>query len=83
MFNHLDKGEKIKVDKPVSEADASDYDALVVPGGVANPDFLRGDEDAVAFARAFVEQNKPVGSICHGPWLLEHVPLGTPTFIRT
>src|SRR5947209_5822686 len=70
MFNHLDKGEKIKVDKSVSDADASDYDALVVPGGVANPDFLRGDEDAVAFARSFVEQDKWVGSICHVPWLL-------------
>jgi protease I len=69
-FNHLDHGDKIKVDKAVSDADASDYDGLVVPGGVANPDFLRSDEDAVAFVRAFFEQAKPVGVICHGPWTL-------------
>ena len=69
-FNHLDHGDKIKVDKAVSDADASDYDALVLPGGVANPDFLRGDEDAVAFVRSFVEQAKPIGAICHGPWTL-------------
>ena len=69
-FNHLDHGDKIKVDKAVSDADASDYDGLVLPGGVANPDFLRGDDDAVAFVRSFVEQAKPIGAICHGPWTL-------------
>jgi protease I len=69
-FNHLDKGETFPVDKAVSEASASDYDALVLPGGVANPDFLRTDEDAVRFAREFFGQGKPVGVICHGPWTL-------------
>jgi protease I len=69
-FNHLDHGDKIKVDKAVAEADAGDYDGLVLPGGVANPDFLRGDEDAVDFVRSFVQQAKPIGVICHGPWTL-------------
>src|SRR3954451_1447260 len=66
-FNHLDHGDKIKIDKAVSDVDASDYDALVLPGGVANPDFLRMDEDAVDFVRSFVDQAKPIGVICHGP----------------
>jgi protease I len=70
MWEHFDKGEKIEADKAVSDADASDYDGLVLPGGVANPDQLRADENAVKFVRAFFEQDKPVGSICHGPWLL-------------
>jgi protease I len=69
-FQHLDHGDKFDVDRTVKDADASDYDGLVVPGGVANPDFLRADEDAVAFVRAFVEAGKPVGAICHGPWML-------------
>ena len=69
-FNHLDKGDTFEVDKTVADATADDYDGLVLPGGVANPDFLRGDEDAVAFVRAFFEQAKPVGVICHGPWTL-------------
>ena len=69
-FNHLDKGDTFKVDRTVSDADASDYDGLVLPGGVANPDFLRTDRDAVAFVRAFFEQAKPVAVICHGPWTL-------------
>jgi protease I len=69
-FNHLDHGDKIKVDKAVSDADASDYDALVVPGGVANPDFLRADDDAMSFVRGFFEAGKPSGVICHGPWVL-------------
>ncbi len=70
MWEHFDKGEKIEADKAVSDADASDYDGLVLPGGVANPDQLRADEDAVKFVRDFFEQDKPVGVICHGPWLL-------------
>ena len=70
MWEHFDKGEKIPADKAVSDANASDYDGLVLPGGVANPDQLRGDEDAVAFVRAFFDDGKPVGVICHGPWLL-------------
>jgi protease I len=69
-FNHLDKADTFDVDKTVAEASASDYDGLVLPGGVANPDFLRMDEDAVGFVRAFFEQAKPVGVICHGPWTL-------------
>jgi len=69
-FNHLDKGDTFPVDRTVGEADASDYDGLVLPGGVANPDFLRTDEDAVAFVRAFFEQAKPVAAICHAPWTL-------------
>lgn len=69
-FNHLDHGDKIGVDKAVKDVEASDYDALLLPGGVANPDFLRMDEDAVAFVRSFVEQAKPIGVICHGPWTL-------------
>jgi protease I len=69
-FNHLDKADTFPVDRTVSDADASEYDALVLPGGVANPDFLRMDEDAVGFARSFFEQAKPVAVICHGPWTL-------------
>jgi deglycase len=69
-FNHLDKADTFSVDKTAKDADASDYDGLVLPGGVANPDFLRMDEDAVRFVRAFFEQAKPVGVICHGPWTL-------------
>ena len=69
-FNHLDRADSFAVTTTVAEADASDYDGLVLPGGVANPDFLRQDPDAVAFARAFFEQAKPVGVICHGPWTL-------------
>ena len=69
-FEHLDKADTFEVDKTVQEADESDYDGLVLPGGVANPDFLRGDEDAVAFARSFFEAQKPVAAICHGPWTL-------------
>jgi protease I len=69
-FEHLDHGDTFKVDKEVSGADSSDYDALVLPGGVANPDFLRGDEKAVSFVRDFFDEGKPVGVICHGPWTI-------------
>src|SRR5918997_3959126 len=69
-FNHLDKGDTFPVDRTVGDASPSDYDALVLPGGVASPDFLRMDEDAVTFIRGFFEQAKPVGVICHGPWTL-------------
>jgi protease I len=69
-FDHLDKGKTFSVDMAASEAKADDYDGLVLPGGVANPDFLRADEDAVRFVRAFFEAGKPVASICHGPWML-------------
>jgi protease I len=70
MWQHFDKGKKITADKAVKGAKASDYDGLVLPGGVANPDQLRGDKDAVKFVRDFFEQDKPVGVICHGPWML-------------
>jgi len=69
-FNHYDKGDTFKVDRTVEEASADDYDALVIPGGVGNPDTLRLDENAVEFTRQFFEQGKPVGVICHGPWML-------------
>jgi protease I len=69
-FDHLDKGDTFAVDATVADARADDYDGLVLPGGVANPDFLRVDERAVAFVRAFFEQGKPVAVICHGPWTL-------------
>lgn len=69
-FNHLDKGDTFTPDKPVSKADPDDYDGLVLPGGVANPDQLRTDTDAVQFVRSFFEAGKPVGAICHAPWTL-------------
>lgn len=70
MFNHLDKSDTIEADVAASDASASDYDGLVVPGGVANPDRLRTDQDAVRFVREFFEQDKPTAIICHGPWVL-------------
>ena len=69
-FNHFDKADVHEVDKLVEEADASDYDALLIPGGVGNPDQLRADENVVQFTRSFFEQGKPVAAICHGPWVL-------------
>jgi protease I len=69
-FNHLDKADTFPVDKTVSEVDAADYDGLVLPGGVKNPDLLRMDDAAVSFIRAFAEAGKPIGAICHGPWTL-------------
>jgi protease I len=69
-FNHLDKADTFEVDRQVGEAAVEDYDGLVLPGGVANPDFLRTDEKAVAFVREFFQTGKPVASICHGPWTL-------------
>jgi len=69
-FNHLDKGDTFMPDKTVGEADPDDYDGLVLPGGVANPDQLRTDTDAVQFVRSFFEAGKPVGAICHAPWTL-------------
>jgi protease I len=69
-FNHLDKGDAFQVDKSVADASADDYDGLVLPGGVANPDALRTDENAVEFVRAFFSEQKPVAAICHAPWTL-------------
>jgi protease I len=68
--HELEKRDTFKVDVTVADADASGYDGLVLPGGVANPDALRADEDAVEFVRAFMEARKPVAAICHGPWTL-------------
>jgi protease I len=69
-MNHTDKGDTFPVDRTVQEAQASDYDALVLPGGVTNPDTLRTDKDAVRFVKEFFTTGKPVGAICHGPWML-------------
>ena len=69
-FNHFDKADPHPVDRTVEEVDASDYDALMIPGGVGNPDLMRGDENMVQFVRSFFEQAKPVAAICHGPWML-------------
>jgi protease I len=69
-FEHLDKAETWDVDKTTSEARADDYDGVVLPGGVANPDKLRTDKDAVRFLREFFAAGKPVGAICHAPWML-------------
>ena len=69
-FNHLDKGDTFPVDRTVDEVTAEDFDALVLPGGVANPDFLRMNAGAVAFVRGFFDAGKPVAAICHAPWTL-------------
>jgi protease I len=69
-FQHLDHGNKFDVDRRVADAAAGDYDGLVLPGGVANPDQMRTDERAVAFVRAFFDAGKPVAVICHGPWTI-------------
>jgi protease I len=69
-FNHFDPADTFKVDRTAEEVDASDYDALFIPGGVGNPDQLRGDENVVSFVRDFFEQGKPVAAICHAPWVL-------------
>ena len=69
-FNHLDKADTFDVDATVDAASVTDFDALVLPGGVANPDHLRMQPAAVAFARSFFDSGKPVASICHAPWTL-------------
>ena len=69
-FNHLDKGDAFEVDRVVGEADPGEYDGLVLPGGVANPDQLRTKPEALEFVRAIFVAGKPVGVICHGPWTL-------------
>ena len=70
MMKHDDKGDTFPVDKTVSEANSADYAALILPGGVKNPDVLRTDRKAVQFAREFMASEKLVAAICHGPWLL-------------
>ena len=69
-FDHFDPAKKVKVDRTVEEVSVEDYDALLIPGGVGNPDQLRGDENAVAFVREFAASKKPMAVICHGPWVL-------------
>ncbi len=67
-WNHTDWGQTVAVDETLDSVDAADYDALLLPGGVMNPDKLRMDPKAVAFVKAFFDAKKPVGAICHGPW---------------
>jgi protease I len=70
MFDGLERSDEIEADVAVKDADPSQFDGLVLPGGVANPDHLRTDADAVRFVRGFVDQDKPIAAICHGPWTL-------------
>lgn len=74
-FNHLDKGQKFTVSRTLAEARPEDYDGVVLPGGVANPDQLRTEDDAVSFLQKFFAEGKPVGVICHGPWTLVEADL--------
>ena len=69
-MQHHDKGDRIKVDRKLGTVRPEDYDALILPGGVANPDALRIDEQAIGFIRHFVDAGKPIAAICHGPWTL-------------
>ena len=69
-FDHFAPANKVKVDRTVDEVSLSDYDAVLIPGGVGNPDQLRGDANAVSFVRAFHDADKPMAVICHGPWVL-------------
>jgi protease I len=69
-WNHFDKADRFPVDVPLDEARSEDFDALLLPGGVANPDQLRMQPRAVSFVREFVQAGKPVAVICHGPWTL-------------
>ncbi len=69
-WNHFDKGDQFQVDVSLDRANPDDYDALLLPGGVANPDQLRTQEKAIRFIRSFFESSKPVAAICHGPWTL-------------
>jgi protease I len=69
-WNHFDKADRFNVDVPLEQAKPEDFDALVLPGGVANPDQLRMNRKAVQFVRSFFDEGKPIGVICHGPWTL-------------
>ncbi len=69
-FNHFEKGKKIRVDRDIEDVNSDEYDALMIPGGAWNPDQLRVNEDVLRFVRGFFESGKPVGAICHGPWVL-------------
>jgi protease I len=74
-FNHLDKGSTFTVDRTLAEASPDEYDGVVLPGGVANPDQLRTEQDAIDFLQKFFSEGKPVGVICHGPWTLVEADL--------
>ncbi|HUU66588.1 MAG TPA: type 1 glutamine amidotransferase domain-containing protein [Methyloceanibacter sp.] len=69
-WNDGDWGESVDVDRTIDAVTVDEYDALVIPGGQMNPDFLRADEDAVAFVREFFDSKKPIAAICHAPWVL-------------
>ena len=69
-MHHADKGDKFDVDLTLDEARAEEFDALMIPGGLMNPDALRSNEDALEFTRHFFREGKPVAAICHGPWVL-------------
>jgi protease I len=69
-WNNSDWGDEVDVDVTLAEADPDEYDALVLPGGVMNPDKLRESKDAISFIKKFVKGGKPIGAICHGPWTL-------------
>ncbi len=69
-WNHDERGDRLPVEKPLDDADSNDFDALMLPGGVQNPDQLRQNPTAVAFVRSFFEEGKPVAAICHAPWML-------------
>ena len=75
MDHDLEPAAKVKVDKAIADVSADDYDGLILPGGVANPDNLRQDDDVIAFLQAFFKSGKPVGVICHGPWTLVEADL--------
>jgi protease I len=70
LFDHLDKADTVEADRATSDVSADDYDGLMLPGGVANPDNLRTDSDAIAFVQGFVNAGKPIAAICHAPWTL-------------
>jgi len=74
-FNHFDKADRIPVDRPLKDARPDDYDALMLPGGVINPDLLRLSSDAIGFIHHFVQAEKPIAAICHGPWSLVEADL--------
>jgi protease I len=69
-FNHLTPADTFEADKAADNVTASEYDGLVLPGGVANPDFLRGNASAVQFTRSFFDSGRPVAAICHAPWTM-------------
>jgi protease I len=69
-MNHADKGQAVAVDLTLDDADPKDFDALMIPGGLMNPDTLRSTEEALEFVRHFFREGKPVAAICHGPWVL-------------